>query len=153
MGLLEYKGRITKRKHRIGYAPEDYVMPNSMTVLEFLMNIGRIKKEEEIDLNKNVRYYLEYFYLLDHQHKLIGSLSNGMKQKINLLQAFVHNPKVIILDEPLASLDKESVHKVVKLISLQAKNRLMVISTHQTKQFRTKNKKFYHFKDGCLIDA
>lgn len=153
MGLVDYKGQIQKRKHRIGYAPEDYVMPNSMTVIDFLMIIGRIKKEADVELNDQVKYYLEYFNLIEYKHKLIGSLSNGMKQKINLMQAFIHNPKIIILDEPLTSLDLETQDKVLRLINQQLKYKLIVITTHQKTKFKTRNKKIFKFEDGCLINV
>lgn len=150
MGLVDFKGTIIKRKYRIGYAPEDYLMPKSMTVLDFLMSIGRIKREEDVNINSKVRYYLEFFDLLEYKNKVIGTLSNGMKQKINLMQAFIHDPKVIILDEPLVSLDHDTAEKVVKLINQHAKSKLMVISTHQKNKFKTRNKKYYYFENGCL---
>lgn len=153
MGLTEYKGQIQKRKHRIGYAPEEYVMPNSMTVLDFLMVIGRIKRAEDVILNQQVKYYLEYFNLTSYKNKLIGSLSNGMKQKINLMQAFIHNPRIIILDEPLTSLDKETQEKVLKLIHQHSKSKLILITTHQKEKFKTRNKKIFHFEDGCLVNV
>lgn len=151
MGLVEFKGKIDKQKYRIGYAPEEYVMPLSMTVIEFLYSIGRIKNVREEDLNERTIDYLSFFDLLDYKHKKIGSLSNGMRQKINLLQAFIHNPKILILDEPLAALDQDSIPKIVKLIKDTSKTSLVVVSTHQLHKFRTKNKILYRFSEGRLI--
>jgi ABC-type multidrug transport system ATPase subunit len=76
-----------------------------------------------------------------------------MRQKVNLMQAFIHEPKIIILDEPLAALDKGCVPKVVKLIKELAKSSLVIVSTHHLNYFRTKKKKVFYFKDGELIDA
>ncbi|MBI9009715.1 MAG: ABC transporter ATP-binding protein [Tenericutes bacterium] len=153
MGLCNYNGEIIKRKHRIGYAPEEYVMPLHLTVLDFLRSIGRIKGINSDDLDQNVLDYLAFFELLDYKNKTISKLSNGMRQKVNLMQAFVHEPKIIILDEPLAALDKESIPKVVKLIKEKAKTSLVVVSTHHLNYFRTNKKKLYYFKDGMLLDA
>ncbi len=152
MGLVEYKGKIDKQKYRIGYAPEEFVMPLSMNVIEFLHSIGRIKGVQEEELNERTIYYLQYFDLLEYKHKKIGSLSNGMRQKINLLQAFIHNPKILILDEPLAALDQDSIPKVIKLIKERAKISLVVVSTHQLHKFRFKNRKLYRFFEGRLIN-
>ncbi len=152
MGLVQYKGVIDKQKYRIGYAPEEYVMPLSLNVMEFLHSIGRIKGvyKEELDLRTNE--YLSYFDLMEYKFKKIGSLSNGMRQKINLLQAFIHDPKILILDEPLAALDKESIPKVVSLIKEKSKTSLVVVSTHQPQMFRSKQRKLYQFYEGKLVD-
>jgi len=152
MGLVNYSGKITKRKLRIGYAPEEYVMPMHMSVLDFLKSIGRIKSAERDELDRNLIDYLDFFDLSRYKHKPISSLSNGMRQKINLMQAFIHNPKIIILDEPLASLDKESIPKVISLIKDKAKTHLVVLTTHNHQFFKTSKKKLYRFTNGMLVD-
>ncbi len=152
MGLVSYKGKITKRKLRIGYAPEEYVMPLNMSVLDFLRSIGRIKGINSEELDQNVLDYLELFDLHNYRNKTISTLSNGMRQKINLMQAFIHEPKILILDEPLAALDQDTIPKVVELIKNKAKTSLVVVSTHQPNKFRFKSKKVYRFESGCLLD-
>jgi len=153
MGLCNYNGKIIKRKHRIGYAPEEYVMPLHLTVIDFLKSIGRIKGLNSDDLDQNVIDYLRFFELEEYKHKPISKLSNGMRQKVNLIQAFIHEPKIIILDEPLAALDKGCVPKVVKLIKELSKSSLVIVSTHHINYFRTNKKKVFYFKDGELVDA
>ncbi len=150
MGLVSYKGTITKRRLRIGYAPEEYIMPMNLTVVDFLYSIGRIKGYPREELSENVKYYLNFFDLTNCRNKLIGSLSHGMRQKVNLMQAFIHEPKIIILDEPLASLDKVIVPKVVNLIKEKAKNQLVVVSTHNPARFNVKKRRIYSFKEGIL---
>ena len=152
MGLVNYSGNIDKKKIKIGYAPEEYLMPLRMTVMDFLYSIGRVKGLDDDETNENIKFYLEYFDLLKYKKKPISELSNGMKQKLNLLQAFVHNPKIIILDEPLASLDKIMIPKVISLVKEKAAKKLVVISTHQPHKFNTKKKRIYHFEKGRLID-
>ena len=127
MGLVNYEGKIIKRKHRIGYAPEEYVMPLNLTVVEFLISIGRIKGINKDDLEQNVIDYLEYFELLDYKNLTIGKLSNGMKQKVNLIQAFIHEPKILILDEPLAAIDIDIRPKIIDLIKEKSKDSLVII--------------------------
>lgn len=150
MGLVSYQGQIIKRRHRIGYAPEHYVMPLRMTVFEFLHSIGRIKGMDKDTLHQNTLDYLAYFDLLEVMHQPIGRLSNGMRQKVNLLQAFVHEPKIIILDEPLAALDKAFIPKMIALIQARMLASLIVISTHMPNQFKTKKKQLFRFVAGHL---
>ncbi len=150
MGLVSYQGEIIKRRHRIGYAPEHYVMPLRMTVHEFLYSIGRIKGIDVDTLGQNTMDYLHYFDLLDVMHQPIGRLSNGMRQKVNLLQAFVHEPKIIILDEPLAALDQLFVPKVIHLIKSKMNDALVIVSTHMPKHFKTKKKQLFRFVEGQL---
>jgi ABC-2 type transport system ATP-binding protein len=152
MGLVSYTGTVTKRKFKIGYAPEEYVMPEFMNVIEFLSCIGRIKGLES-DLFDIVSIdYLGLFGLSKYRNKPIKSLSNGMKQKINLLQALIHDPKILILDEPLASLDSFTQKEVIKIINEKAKTALVIVSTHHPEKFRTKNKRIYTILDGELIN-
>lgn len=152
MGLVSYKGQIIKRRHRIGYAPEEYVMPLHMTIVDFLDSIGRIKGMKGDELDENVTWYLDFFHLTPYRNKTIQSLSNGMRQKVNLMQAFIHEPKVIILDEPLAALDKAIIPDVVKLIKAKAKNQLVIVSTHNPGAFQARNKHVYRFQSGKLIN-
>lgn len=153
MGLVKYNGKIEKKKHRIGYAPEEYVMPLNMSLMDFLKSIGKIKGMNGDDLDQNVKDYLEFFDLNKYKNKPISSLSNGMRQKVNLMQAFIHEPKVLILDEPLAAIDKESIPKIVNLIKAKSKENLVVVSTHHPKYFKSSKKRLYYFQKGKLVDA
>lgn len=150
MGLVHYQGTIRKRRVRIGYAPEEYIMPMHMTVIDFLYSIGRIKGYPRDELNDNVRFYLSYFNLTDYLHRTIKSLSHGMRQKVNLMQAFIHEPKVLILDEPLSGLDQEMVQKLLELIKEKAKQSLVLISSHHKHRFQMKYCEVYHFIEGSL---
>ncbi len=151
MGLVNYQGKIIKRRIRIGYAPEEYIMPLNLTVIDFLYSIGRIKGLSVDDLSENVNYYLKFFDLINYKYKPIGSLSHGMRQKVNLMQAFIQNPKILILDEPLTGLDQNIIPKVIKLIKDSTLDKLVVVSTHNINLFKTRNRKIFHFKAGKLI--
>ncbi len=152
MGLVNYTGKIKKKKYNIGYAPEDYVLPAHMTVEEFLVSIGRIKYSNTYELNQRVKDYLAYFELISYLDHPIAKLSNGMKQKVNLIQAMIHDPKIIILDEPLAALDEGMRPKIVKQIRMLSKNKLVIVTTHHPKRF-TGKKVTYYFEDGELKHA
>jgi ABC-type multidrug transport system ATPase subunit len=75
-----------------------------------------------------------------------------MRQKINLLQALIPEPKIIILDEPLVSLDKDSQKALLEYLTLISKTRLVIISTHNPDKFRSKLKQIYKIEDGKIND-
>ncbi len=151
MGLINYSGRIKRRRVRIGYAPEEYILPLNMTVVDFLWSIGRIKGTMRDDLDQNMRYYLDFFGLKGYENHLIGKLSHGMRQKVNLIQAFVHDPRILILDEPTTALDKEMTSKIIKLIKERSRENLVIISTHHPQSFTTRNRRVLCIKEGRLI--
>lgn len=150
MKQIKYEGEILKKKYRIGYAPENYIMPDFMTGYEFLVAIGRIKHLVYEYLDIELEEYLDLFGLKQKINKPIKNLSNGMKQKINIIQALLNQPKIIILDEPLIGLDFNSQKLLIKKIIDLSKNYLVIISTHHPQKFNTKRKTIYHFKDGML---
>jgi ABC-2 type transport system ATP-binding protein len=152
MKLVQYKGEINRRKVKIGYAPENYLMPEYLTVNEFLYSIGRIKGLTKNEYNNNKIDFFELFNIKQYQNKLIKSLSNGTKQKVNLIQALIHEPKIIILDEPLVSLDYLSQVNLLRYLNSIAKIKLVIISTHNPEKFRSRIKKIYHLENGRLDD-
>ena len=152
MGLCNYHGSVIKRRVRIGYAPEDYNMPTNMTVMDFLISIGRVKGGNTHELKDIARYYLDMFDLDALRNQYIRTLSHGMRQKVNLLQAFVYEPKILLLDEPLIALDQDIIPKVVQLIQKIAKHSLVLVSTHHPGRFGSRNKKIYRMAAGTMID-
>ncbi len=150
MGLVNYQGRIIKRKLRIGYAPEEYIMPLGMSVEDFLWSIGKIKGLSSEVLDENLEIYLDFFGLKQYRKRPIAQLSHGMRQKVNLVQAFVHEPRIILLDEPLTGLDIDTIPRLISLLKEKAKTRLVVITTHNLQLFRFKEKTLYKIVEGRL---
>ena len=151
MGLVHYQGKILKRKYRIGYAPEEYILPPQMNVIDFLTSIGRIKQSDRQELDLQLDHYLRFFGLDGVTNKPLAKLSHGMRQKVNLIQAFIHDPKILILDEPLTALDKETIQKVVRLIREKSRHALVVVSTHQPQAFKSRNRRTYRLHQGQLV--
>lgn len=152
MGVVRYEGIITRQKTTIGYAPEDYVMPYFMSVWDFLYSIGKIKDSPKSTLDSEILEHLNYFEMQNHAHQSFGTLSNGMRQKVNLIQAFLNHPKTIILDEPLHGLDDISKTKILKLITLRMKESLIIVSTHYPELYKTRKKALYVMEDGMLYE-
>jgi len=151
MGLVRYQGKIDRERTRIGYAPEQYVMPSFMNVTDFLISIGRVKKHPQAELRKAVEEKLKLFGLDGMSAWPIGKLSNGMKQKINLLQSIIHKPGILLLDEPLAALDLEARKTFVSLIRQLCKSTLIIVSTHYPDLFRERKARIYRIEKGRIV--
>lgn len=151
MRLVNYQGQIKKKRFRIGYAPEKYIMPEFMTVYEFLKSIGRVKDLYEPYLDLELNEYMSIFSIEDRLNDKIKHLSNGMKQKVNLVQALLNHPKIIIFDEPLVGLDERSQKAFIKKIIDLSKEKLIIISTHHPHKFKTSKKCIHEFIQGQII--
>jgi len=92
-------------KQRIGYVPESGALYQSLTPLEYLQFVGRLYHMNESDLVSRIHDFAAFFKLESHLHESMQSFSKGMKQKVVILSSVLHNPEVILLDEPLNGLD------------------------------------------------
>ena len=118
-------------KTLIGYVPENPSLYTALTVGEFLRFVGRIRGVGDGELEGKIADSLQTFTLLDKTDSLVGSLSKGMKQKVALIAATLHNPDVLILDEPLTALDPKTQAFVHSWISSQGKSgKTVLLSTH-----------------------
>lgn len=129
--VLQNGNEIRKNNNYIedaGIIIENPVMVNEYTITENLEYLKKMSKNtKEIDL---VKWY-KYFEIEEYKEKRFSELSLGTKQKVALIQAFMHNPKNILLDEPFNALDKKAVIKVKELLlEEKKKGKLIVIVTH-----------------------
>src|ERR1700755_57463 len=92
-------------KKRIGYLPETPPLYPEMETAEYLRFVGKLKGLSGTELEKRVNYVCERCFVADVKNKLLGKLSKGYRQRVGLAQAIIHNPDVLILDEPTAGLD------------------------------------------------
>jgi ABC-type multidrug transport system ATPase subunit len=152
MGLLRYEGTIVKSTTRIGYAPDRYIMPPYLNVVDFLESMGRVKEQSRMHCREYIDHHLALFELDNVRYRPIGSLSSGMRQKVNLLQAMIHVPKILILDEPLKGLDGPAEAHFMKILSAKTKEMLLIISTHYPERFRMRGKQLIHLENGHLCE-
>lgn len=117
-------------KKQIGYLPENLPLYNEMSVrgyLEFVADLknvpGRIKQER-------LSFAMEKCGIADVNHRLIGNLSKGYRQRIGIAQALVNDPAVLILDEPTIGLDPKQIIEIRELIKGLAGDRTIILSTH-----------------------
>jgi len=118
-------------KRLVGYAPESPGMYEFLTGLEYLDFIGDIYGMAAEEKQQRITEYLKALQLDGREGDMINSYSDGMKKKIALISAFMHKPKLLILDEPLNALDPRSA-RIVKdiLVGLKAQGVTTIITTH-----------------------
>lgn len=116
-------------RRRIGYLPEHNPLYKDMYVKEYLMFIAGLHDNVS---NKRARVadMIEQTGLGREQHKLIGSLSKGYRQRVGLAQAMLHEPEVLILDEPTSGLDPNQLVEIRQLIKNLGKEKTVIFSTH-----------------------
>src|SRR4028118_1565406 len=117
-------------RRRIGYLPENPPLYPEMTVEEFLNFVAGIKGVRRRDRTKKVNSAIERCNLLEKRHVLIRKLSKGFRQRVGIAQAIVHDPPVIILDEPTVGLDPRQIIEVRQLIKSLADDHTIILSTH-----------------------
>jgi ABC-2 type transport system ATP-binding protein len=117
-------------KKRIGYLPETPPVYPEMRVGEYLSFVGQLKGLSKGDLETRVGYACERCSVADVRNKLIGKLSKGYRQRVGLAQAIIHNPDVLILDEPTAGLDPKQINETRDLIKSLAGDHTIILSTH-----------------------
>jgi ABC-2 type transport system ATP-binding protein len=104
----DVRSDITGFRRRLGYVPEEAIVYSYLSGLEYLQLIGRLRGLGEREIDQKANDLLELFSLHPHRHGLIATYSKGMKQRVLIASALLHNPEVLILDEPLSGMDVTS---------------------------------------------
>ncbi|MGY8697774.1 MAG: ABC transporter ATP-binding protein [bacterium] len=115
---------------QIGYLPESAPSYDEMLVGEFLRFVGEIRGYSGKELQRRVSVVIEMTALGDVKDQMIETLSKGFRQRTSLAQALIHDPPVLILDEPTDGLDPNQKHEVRSLIKDMSEERTILISTH-----------------------
>ncbi|MDE6087390.1 MAG: ABC transporter ATP-binding protein [Oscillospiraceae bacterium] len=113
-----------------GYLPQEFSMYPNMNVYEALDYLGTLSGMTKSDRKKRIDMLLKKVNLTEHQHKKIKALSGGMKRRLGIAQALLHDPKVLIVDEPTAGLDPEERIRFRNLLTDAAEERIVILSTH-----------------------
>ena len=117
-------------RRRIGYMPEDVPLYEDMRVLEYLEFRAQLKGLERETVRRRVGEVIELCGLKEYQRKLIAVLSKGFRQRVALADAFVHEPKLLILDEPTNGLDPNQIRQVREMIRDLGQKHTILVSTH-----------------------
>lgn len=132
-GEILYNGEEINSKvsDKIGYLPEEGSLIESYTVYEQCIYYGRMKSMKDEDIRNNMFEFLEKFHITEYANMKIKELSKGNRQKIQFIIALLHNPDLIILDEPFSGLDPVSVEYFKKIIlDLQKIGKTIIFSSH-----------------------
>ena len=117
-------------KRRTGYLPETPPLYPEMTVRDYLMFVSRIKGVPRADRKSRVQDVMERTWVADMAERHCGKLSKGYRQRVGLAQAIIHNPEVLILDEPTAGLDPKQIIETRRLIKELGGDHTIILSTH-----------------------
>lgn len=117
-------------KKIIGYLPESAPLYNDMCVFDYLVYMADIQELERSKLNKRLHYVVNVCGLKEVISKPIGELSKGYKQRVGLAGAIIHDPKILILDEPTNGLDPNQIVEIRELIKELGKEKTVLVSTH-----------------------
>lgn len=119
-----------KIRQMTGYLPQDFSMYPNMTVYEAMDYLGVLSGMSRAQRQKRIPGLLEKVNLSDNQKTKVKALSGGMKRRLGIAQAILHNPKILIVDEPTAGLDPEERVRFRNLLCEIAEKRIVILSTH-----------------------
>lgn len=123
--LIEYR-------QRFGYVPEEPQIYPHLTSIEYLRMIGELRDLPEGRLNEKIEGFLRLFSLYEDRHIAMSSYSKGMRQKVLLAGAILHNPDLLLLDEPFSGLDIGSVLILRDLVrTLASRGKTVLLSSHE----------------------
>lgn len=156
--LTEYEGKVIypnlKRKNEIllGFLPQNFSGYPHMTIEEFLQYLAHIKCNLEKDIiNKEIDEKLDLFGLIELRHKKLKTLSGGQLRRVGLAQAFLLNPKIVMLDEPTTGLDPTERIRFKNYISELRHEQIILISTHIVSDLEFIAKEIFILKNGNFV--
>jgi ABC-2 type transport system ATP-binding protein len=117
-------------RQQIGYLPENVPLYLDMRVTEYLRFRAKLKNIPRRERRKKIEYCLEMTGITDVQNQIIGTLSKGYKQRVGLADTLVHDPKILILDEPTIGLDPNQIRQIRGVIKGLGQKHTVLLSTH-----------------------
>jgi ABC-2 type transport system ATP-binding protein len=117
-------------KRLIGYLPENPPVYSDMTVISYLKFVAKLKKVPKNKIKERLDFVLEKCGLKDVKGRIIGNLSRGYRQRVGIAQAIIHDPQIMIFDEPTVGLDPQQVVEIRNLIKEISKDKTVILSTH-----------------------
>jgi len=139
-----------KVKAKIGYLPEQNPLYTDMYIKEYLTFVGRIYKVE--NLNNRITEIIQQTGLTAEKSKKIGELSKGFKQRVGLAAALIHNPEILILDEPTTGLDPNQLVEIRQLIKEVGKDKTVLLSTHIMQEVEKMCNRVIIINKGVIVD-
>jgi len=138
-------------RQRIGYLPENPPLYDDMTVVPYLRFAAKLRGMRRGDLDPAIERVVEACALGSVTDRMLGHLSKGFRQRVGLAQALIHDPPVLILDEPTNGLDPGQIDEMLHFIKGLAPNRTIVLSTHILSQVLGTCAKVVIISDGRVV--
>lgn len=138
-------------RQAIGYLPENTPLYTEMLVLEYLEYVARMRGLQGAQIGSRIRTVVEETALGDVIGKGIGELSKGFRQRVGLAQALIHEPPVLILDEPMSGLDPNQASEIRELIREIGRERTVILSTHNLAEVQVTCSRVLIISQGRLV--
>ncbi|HNJ67453.1 MAG TPA: ABC transporter ATP-binding protein, partial [Turneriella sp.] len=152
--LLNGENIIAEREKllsHIGYLPETPALYNDMTVEDFLVYMYRLRVAEQQGETDAIEKALKRCALGERRHDYIASLSAGFRKRVGLAQAIIHNPEVLLLDEPIADLDPRQIREIKSLLSELRQDHAVLVSSHILKEVHEFADRIFLMHEGRIL--
>lgn len=149
IGEYDIEKSPVSAKRSIGYVPENNPLYHEMKVMEFLEFLGSIRKIN--DPKNRIKEVAEICKIKEVISKTIGELSKGYRQRVGLAQAILHDPDILIMDEPTEGLDPNQVAQVRELIKELGKEKTVLLSTHRLSEVEATCKRILIINRGKIV--
>lgn len=141
----------SKYLDKLSYLPQDFGVYSTFSGKEFIDYIGKLKGVQSEELRQRSKILFKKFELYDYANRNVGKYSGGMKRRIGIIQAFINNPSIILLDEPTAGLDPMQRLILKNFISEESKNKIIIYSTHITEDIESICDNIIMIRSGEII--
>lgn len=152
-GSILWNGKPFSRKNvSLGYLPEERGLYPKMNVLDQLVYFGQLEGMKKSHARTEALKWIEELEISEYVKKDTGELSKGNQQKVQLIAAILHNPDIIILDEPFSGLDPVNVHMLERVVrDLIAKKKTLIFSSHRMESVESFCDKIYLMRSGKVV--
>jgi len=138
-------------KRRIGFLPEDPPLYKDMTVSSFLRHMGRLKGMTAARVEKRLPEVIALTNLQGREHQVIDTLSHGFRKRVGIAMAVMHDPRLVILDEPISGLDPVQIVEMRKVIRQLGQGRMVIVSSHNLPEVTLTCDRILVLRDGKLV--
>lgn len=138
-------------RRRIGYLPENTPLYTDMSIVDYLRLSAKLQNVDEDKIDDRIRNMIDICGLGPERHKYIGELSKGYRQRVGLAQALIHDPEVLILDEPTTGLDPNQIVEIRSLIKEIGKQKTVMLSSHILKEVEATCDRILIINKGELV--
>ncbi len=138
-------------RSRIGFLPETPPLYEDMRVADFVRHVGYLKGMTKAEVDARLASVLETAQLSQRAEQVIGTLSHGYRKRVGIAQAIIHDPRLVILDEPISGLDPVQIVEMRKVIRNLAKGRAVLVSSHILSEVEQTCDWLLVLRDGELV--